>query len=429
MVGTFQLRRIPYFYYSYAGSNLRFSELLILSMKNVLFLTSGLYYDPDRITTQAQFHALSDRFRGHVLGAVYNPSHRHVQLSSFEVHGLFVPKFAHGYGTFAGLFRLVMYCFFVLYRALYIHFIRGDKLDAVIACDAFKTGLLALVIRKLTGAKVGLDIVGNYAKAFEVNSPNPTGLERIKQKFTLWITPRIINSADGVKLLYEEQLESYRGLRSNLKLDCFHDIVPLGKFHAAQSSPPYILIAGHPWFLKGVDLLLEAFGKLEKQHSEWRLKIVGYCTDPDPFIAIARPFASKVDFFPNGVPYEQMVALMCNCSIFVLASRTEAMGRVLLEAMAAEKPVVAANVDGIPRIVDNGKTGLLFETGSADDLYLKLNHLMSNLHLASDMGAQGAQRAHTFFSERRYAERFCNFIDLICSDDTFDKETRTHNNK
>lgn len=384
-------------------------------MKNVLFLTSGLYYDPDRTTTQEQFRALSKQFRGHIFGVVYEPKHQHITLDEFEVHGLLAPKFAQGYGTLGGLYRLILYCTFAIFNALYIHYIRRDKLDTVIACDAFKTGLLALVIRKLTGAKVGLDIVGNYVKAFQVNSPNPTGLDLLKQRFTLWVTPRVINRADGVKLLYENQLEGFSGIRPDLRPMCFHDIVPLEQFHPKQSPTPYILIAGHPWFLKGVDLVLTAFARLEQHHPEWRLKIAGYCPEPEPFYEMAQPFAQKVDFFPNGVPYSEMVELMCNCSIFVLASRTEAMGRVLLEAMAAEKPVVAANVDGIPRIVENDKTGLLFETNSADDLRHKLDIIMSDPTLAQTMGKLGALRARNHFSERRYAELFSRFIESLSS--------------
>lgn len=387
-------------------------------MKNVLFLTSGLFFNPLDTVTREKFQALSQQLRGHVFGVVYEHSHKNIQLDNFTVNGLLVPKFAQGYSTLGGLYRLMLYCIFVIASALYLHYIRRDKLDAVIACDAFKTGLLAIVIGKLTGAKVGLDIVGNYVKAFKVNSPNPAGLDRLKQKFTLWVTPRVINYADGIKLLYEEQLDELPNLRANLKITCFHDVVPLARFQARQSTAPYILTAGHPWYLKGVDLVIAAFGHLHALYPQWRLKVVGYCPEPEAFYEMAQSFADKVDFFPNGVRYPDMVELMCNCSIFVLASRTEAMGRVLLEAMAAEKPVVASNVDGIPRIVENAKTGLLFASDDIQELCHKLDILMSNPALAREMGMAGAQRAHNNFSERQYANLFSDFIDSLSRDRT-----------
>jgi len=384
-------------------------------MKNVLFLTSGLFYDPTVYITNRQFQILSSELRGHILGVVYEDYHKNVTLSNFQVHGIRAPKFAQGYGAIGGIYRLAMYCLFVIFKTLHIHYIQRDKLDAVIACDAFKTGVLALIIRRLTGAKVGLDIVGNYVKAFEVNSPNPTGLSWVKQKFTLWVAPKIINRANGVKLLYEAQLEGLHGIRPDLEVACFHDIVPLEKFSPKSQTPPYILIAGHPWFLKGVDLLLTAFGRLHSRFPTYRLKVVGYCLEPDAFFDMAEGFKDKVDFFPNGVPYSEMTELICGCEIFVLASRTEAMGRVLLEAMSAAKPVIGSRIDGIPRIVKDEETGLLFECGNADDLYEKLLRLMAHPEIAQKMGHAGALHVREYFSEALYGKYFTEFVQKIAT--------------
>ena len=69
---------------------------------------------------------------------------------------------------------------------------------------------------------------------------------------------------------------------------------------------------------------------------------------------------------------------MAGCSLFVLPSRTEAMGRVLLEAMACKKPIIASNVGGIPEIIKDGYNGLLFESENVDDLAEKIRLVLSN---------------------------------------------------
>ena len=58
---------------------------------------------------------------------------------------------------------------------------------------------------------------------------------------------------------------------------------------------------------------------------------------------------------------------MARCRVFVLPSRTEAMGRVLIEAMAMGKTCIASAVDGIPHYVRDEDTGLLFRSGDAAD--------------------------------------------------------------
>jgi len=57
-----------------------------------------------------------------------------------------------------------------------------------------------------------------------------------------------------------------------------------------------------------------------------------------------------------------------------------------LEAFAAGKPVVASNLGSLPYVIEDGKSGILFEPGNVDDLIEKVNHLLAN---PSDIAAMG----------------------------------------
>jgi glycosyltransferase involved in cell wall biosynthesis len=57
-----------------------------------------------------------------------------------------------------------------------------------------------------------------------------------------------------------------------------------------------------------------------------------------------------------------------------------------LEAFAAGKPVVASNLGSLPYVIEDGKSGILFESGNVDDLIEKVNHLLAN---PSDIAAMG----------------------------------------
>ena len=56
----------------------------------------------------------------------------------------------------------------------------------------------------------------------------------------------------------------------------------------------------------------------------------------------------------------------------------EPAGATFLEAMAADKPVIASRIDGIMEVVEDGKNGLLFEAGNDEDLAAKIRELLND---------------------------------------------------
>jgi glycosyltransferase involved in cell wall biosynthesis len=83
----------------------------------------------------------------------------------------------------------------------------------------------------------------------------------------------------------------------------------------------------------------------------------------------------------------------------------EPFGRVLLDAMAVEKPIVASRAGGVIEIVCDGETGLLFEAGNAQDLADKICTLLGEADLARMMGIKGRKRLENKFSAARTARR------------------------
>ena len=97
--------------------------------------------------------------------------------------------------------------------------------------------------------------------------------------------------------------------------------------------------------------------------------------------------------------------VMDACDIVAIPStEPESFGMVALEAMAAAKPVIAANHGGIPEIVLHGKTGLLVPPGDASALASAINQLRSDRMLRQDMGMHGMTRLRSEFSLARYVD-------------------------
>lgn len=101
---------------------------------------------------------------------------------------------------------------------------------------------------------------------------------------------------------------------------------------------------------------------------------------------------------------EDVPDLMALGDLFVLPSLAEHFGRVLIEAMAMAKPVVATAAGGVPEIVVPGETGLLVPPADPRALAAAVRELLDDPARAGRLGAAGRRRAEAVFSIERHAE-------------------------
>ena len=84
--------------------------------------------------------------------------------------------------------------------------------------------------------------------------------------------------------------------------------------------------------------------------------------------------------------------------VLVVPSLQEPFGRVLLEAMAMGKPVIASRVGGMPEIVSDGESGRLFPAKSPNSLANALREVLNSPDLAERWGNAGRERCEKMFS-------------------------------
>ncbi|MEM8603831.1 MAG: glycosyltransferase, partial [Cyanobacteria bacterium P01_H01_bin.121] len=89
-------------------------------------------------------------------------------------------------------------------------------------------------------------------------------------------------------------------------------------------------------------------------------------------------FADTATHFVGYLQGEELGAAYASADAFVFPSRTETLGLVLLEAMAAGCPVIAANAGGIPDIVTDGENGYLFDPEAEDGSIQATQRLLAN---------------------------------------------------
>jgi len=371
-------------------------------MARLLFITTGVFFVPTSAPIRAKFLALGQAHAGDILSVAHKREFRRAEIGPFRVRSIYLPYKVRE----TPVLRLPCFAAFILARTLWESWVRRRRYDAILVTDPVKLGVVAWLAARLTGAKLIVDLVGNLAKSARLDSERFSAGQRLRHALNHRVAPFILRRADAVKLLYDAQIGDWYVPPG--RLFRFHDFVPLSEFHAGDRDEGYLLFIGYPWFLKGVDVLIQAFTKVCDAFPQATLRIVGYCEDRAPFerLAAGNP---RIEFF-KPVHYDAIPPLMAGCTAFVLPSRTEAMGRVLLEAMASRKAIVASRVDGIPTYVHDGHNGLLFEPESVDGLADALRRILGDPALRERLAGNGHRDVHEQLSERRYVEGISRMV-------------------
>ncbi len=379
-----------------------------MQKEHLVFLTTGLYFNPCITQTKEKYKWLSKRYTGYILAILHDKNHDGYKIHDFTVHGLYMPE----YWRRISLIRNLIFFFYILYKTIAINFF-DKRINVILTRDSFNTGMAAWIASLLTGCAFVPDIVGNHARSFELRTMKSSFSDKLKHYAIMKISPFILNRAHAVKLLYLDQVSSFRNLKNDDKYLVFNEFVPVSLFEANalnQRNHKVILLLGGPWSIKGADILIEAFLQISDKFPDYRLKLVGWTTEHKLYEELARK-SDKIELCPP-VQYEDVVKLIGDCSLFVLSSRTEAMGCVLLEAMASKKPLIASDVDGIPTYVKDGFNGLLCKPENPDDLAKKITLLLSDKALAGEIATNGYKYAHSEVTENAYLEKFATLIDL-----------------
>jgi len=164
------------------------------------------------------------------------------------------------------------------------------------------------------------------------------------------------------------------------------------RFRARFTNPndPLILFVGQLYQYKGVAELLEATDLLRARGLTANLAFVGPATPFSTrfFSRHSRPWLRVLG---RVSPQEKWDALEA-ADVVCLPSRHEAFGRIYLEAWAKQKPVIGGRVPAVADVIEDERSGLLVTPGSATELSVALQRILSDPALAAAMGQHG-QRA------------------------------------
>jgi glycosyltransferase involved in cell wall biosynthesis len=186
------------------------------------------------------------------------------------------------------------------------------------------------------------------------------------------------------------------------------------------ADDPVIGLIGNLKAWKGQRSVIEAVDIVRRHAPGIRCLLVGRAADGDEaFEAGLRRLVARLElgdniFFTGG---QANVANFINAMDVVLHAsiQPEPFGRVLLEAMALRKPVIASGAGGVPEIVLHDRTGLLFEPGNERAMAAAINALIGDPEKARRLGENGYRRLCDSFRMETHTENIQDFYDQITS--------------
>jgi glycosyltransferase involved in cell wall biosynthesis len=175
-------------------------------------------------------------------------------------------------------------------------------------------------------------------------------------------------------------------------------------YPSTANPVPRIISVGRLVAFKGFENLIDACGELARRGLDFNCEIIGDGPLRDDLQAkIDMPKVSPRVKLLGSLSQGAVIEKLRVADIFALASVTDRQGAsdvfptVIIEAMAAARPVVSTRLAGIPELVSHGETGLLVAPGDTSALAQALEKLIRNPGLRSRYGRAGRARIEQHF--------------------------------
>jgi len=170
-----------------------------------------------------------------------------------------------------------------------------------------------------------------------------------------------------------------------------------------------------PW--KRHDLLIDAIAILRKKYPNLKLTIIGedlFNDHPDYRVFLKDKIqVAGLHHQVKLLGYQKNTApFIDGCLLLVHPAENEPLGRVVIEAMARGKLVLAANSGGIPEYLEDGINGFLFRSGDVSDLAQKMDAILENPH--NELVRKQAQKtAREYFDPVLQSRKVADVYDVL----------------
>ncbi|MGB5919239.1 glycosyltransferase family 4 protein [Arcobacter sp.] len=158
---------------------------------------------------------------------------------------------------------------------------------------------------------------------------------------------------------------------------------------------------------KGQHLLIDAMKELKSKNLNIKSYIVGHAMSEEYLKELKeKVFDENLQDVVNFLGFtNEPHKFMQACDVVLMTSKNETFGLVTIEAMKNGTVVIAANSGGVLEIIDDEKTGLLFENQNAKDLSEKIEILYKNKELKDNLSKRAKIKVYNDFDNKKQFEK------------------------
>lgn len=265
--------------------------------------------------------------------------------------------------------------------------------DIICVCD---DGLKAFFIPQFLKTKVPIIYERHVSKEIEMNENfNLFKRTSIKIKWMLmnWLAPYF----SSFIVLTNGNINEWKSLK-NIQ------VIPNPlSFYPEQASTlqnKKVIAVGKQGYQKGYDRLLPAWKKVVEKYPNWHLEIYGTIAPEMKLAEKAQTLQidKNIHFYS---PIKEIKSKYTEASIYVMPSRFEGFGMVLIEAMACGLPCVSFDCPHGPAdIITHGEDGLLVPNGDVEQLAKSLIDIMEQEHRRQAMGITAKENVKRYLPEK-----------------------------
>ena len=257
--------------------------------------------------------------------------------------------------------------------------IKAIQPDVIVVCD---NGLKAYSIPFILKNKIPLILEMHSSKFIEEREFDKNILTKVRTNFIHTLKKIGIKKYDRFVVETRESVAEWE-VKNTI-------VIPNPLWFATEKASALknkkAIAVGRHVYEKGFDRMLEIWKKVIAKHPDWILEIYGKSSENFTLQSLAK----SLNISDNVVFYEPVQDIdkkYLEASFYLMTSRFEGFGMVLIEAMASGLPCIAYNCPCGPRaIISHNTDGFLIENGNESDYIKAIETLIENTTLRIEMG-------------------------------------------
>ena len=257
-------------------------------------------------------------------------------------------------------------------------------------------------------------IAKNYVRNLHLMEQNGF-VHQMIARYWRWKMDKLVKQLDALVLLTQHDADSWNGLTKTVVIP---NSLPFFPEKPSTCNQKQVIFVGRLNEQKGLEYLIETWERVHQKHKDWILQIYGDGEQRDLLLHLIRE-AKLEDAVVVNQSTRQIMDKYLESSIFLLTSRFEGFGMVLIEAMACGVPVVSFDCPWGPAdIIKNGEDGFLVEYLNTTEAAEKVVQLIESPELRMKMGIRARENVQRYSRNtvmKQWIELFyslCNYGSL-----------------